>query len=65
LISPFHHSLPLLSLGSPAFFDNRTLLHVLNFALLRHEGKKREQKRKKKKGEKRGKQRLKYIKLYI
>jgi hypothetical protein len=65
LISPFHLLLTLLSLGSPSFFDHRSLLHVLNFAPLRHEGKKREHKRKKKKGEKRGKQKLKYIKLYI
>jgi hypothetical protein len=65
LISPFRLSLSPLSLGSPAFFDHRSLLHVLNFAPLRHEGKKREHKRKKDKEEKRGKQRLKCIKFHI
>jgi hypothetical protein len=37
LISPSHLLHPLLSLGSPAFFDHRPLRHVLNFAPLRHE----------------------------
>jgi hypothetical protein len=52
LISPFHFALPLSSCGSPAFFGHRSLLNVLNFAPLRHEGNKREHKSKKKRGKK-------------